>query len=68
MKKPKTTAELIKYVDTYVGNEEISKQIVMLLKAGLECRNALNEMLPDSSYAESLIKKFDDAETGDMRD
>lgn len=51
--------DVCEYVETYVQDKKISQRIVGMLRAGHECRNALLELCPDSSFAEDKIDEYD---------
>lgn len=53
--------KLMNYVCDYVDNYEVSDKICNVLIAGEKCRNTLVEIVPDSSYAEEIVKEYDEA-------
>jgi hypothetical protein len=50
--------ELIKYIEDYIPEIDISEQLISVLKAGRSCVELLSEMEPDSEAAQFLIRHY----------
>lgn len=54
-----TLEEICRWINTYVDNDKVANKLINLIKVGENIRDALNELCPDSSYADDVINRYD---------
>lgn len=61
MRRPLNLNQLIEFVEDYVGDDDVRKQLVSALLAGERMKDAMNELNSSSSYAELFVDDWNKA-------
>lgn len=61
MRKPLNLNELIEFVQDYIGDDDVRRQLVAVILAGERMKDAMNELNSSSSYAELFVNDWNKA-------